>query len=119
MRRCNTGIIEKIYVIFTSNKVKEYFQLSWQEEYFCEGSTHFSEDMSASTPLLSRVVGYSVAIANNAGKIIKDIMKKGELGIVEKEVSPNHYIMWNWEMNSYVFTKVLLLPIMKPPLFLL
>lgn len=37
------------------------------------------------TPLLSRVVGYSVAIANNAGKIIRDIMKRGELGIVEKE----------------------------------
>ncbi|XP_045116585.1 3'(2'),5'-bisphosphate nucleotidase 1-like isoform X1 [Portunus trituberculatus] len=36
-------------------------------------------------PLLSRVVGYSVAIANNAGRIIRDIMKKGELGIVEKE----------------------------------
>ncbi|KAG0717917.1 3'(2'),5'-bisphosphate nucleotidase 1 [Chionoecetes opilio] len=36
-------------------------------------------------PLLSRVVGYSVAIANNAGNIIRDIMKKGELGIVEKE----------------------------------
>lgn len=36
-------------------------------------------------PLLARVVGYSVAIANNAGKIIREIMKKGELGIVEKE----------------------------------
>lgn len=39
----------------------------------------------SAVPLLSRVVGYSVAIANNAGKIIRDIMKKGELGIVEKE----------------------------------
>lgn len=36
-------------------------------------------------PLLARVVTYSVAIANNAGKIIRDIMKKGELGIIQKE----------------------------------
>lgn len=53
-----------------------------------EGSPYVTEDMSAaaqSAPLLAKVVRYSVAIANNAGKIIRDIMKKGELGIVEKE----------------------------------
>lgn len=41
--------------------------------------------LSQSTPLLSRLVSSSVAIANQAGTIIRDVMKKGELGIVEKE----------------------------------
>ncbi|XP_076052666.1 3'(2'),5'-bisphosphate nucleotidase 1 isoform X1 [Oratosquilla oratoria] len=36
-------------------------------------------------PLLNRLIASSVAIANQAGKIIRDVMKKGELGIVEKE----------------------------------
>ena len=40
-----------------------------------------------SSPLITRLVSSSVAIANQAGKIIRDIMAKGELGIVEKEVS--------------------------------
>lgn len=40
-----------------------------------------------SSPLLSRIMSSSVAIANQAGTIIREIMKKGELGIVEKEVS--------------------------------
>jgi len=38
----------------------------------------------ASTPLITRIVASSVAVANRAGNIIRDIMKKGELGIVEK-----------------------------------
>ncbi|KAK3879404.1 hypothetical protein Pcinc_016024 [Petrolisthes cinctipes] len=37
------------------------------------------------TPLISRIISSSVAVANQAGIIIRDIMKKGELGIVEKE----------------------------------
>lgn len=50
-------------------------------------------DMSGAAqamPLLTRVVTYSVAIANNAGKIIREIMKKGELGIIQKEVCIHH-----------------------------
>lgn len=60
------------------------------------GSPYITEDMSAaaqSAPLLARVVRYSVAIANNAGKIIREIMKKGELGIVEKEAGLYVFIM--------------------------
>lgn len=37
-----------------------------------------------SHPLIQRIVSSSVAVANKAGTIIRDIMKKGELGIVEK-----------------------------------
>lgn len=55
-----------------------------------------------SAPLLSRVVGYSVAIANNAGKIIRDIMKKGELGIIEKEVSHCCFTMVQGEKIMYL-----------------
>ncbi|XP_042224345.1 3'(2'),5'-bisphosphate nucleotidase 1-like isoform X1 [Homarus americanus] len=40
---------------------------------------------SLSAPVLSRIVSLSVAIANHAGKIIRDVLKKGELGIVQKE----------------------------------
>ncbi|XP_069946566.1 3'(2'),5'-bisphosphate nucleotidase 1 isoform X2 [Cherax quadricarinatus] len=40
---------------------------------------------SQSSPLLSRILSSSVAVANHAGKIIREVMKKGELGIVEKE----------------------------------
>ncbi|XP_069166039.1 3'(2'),5'-bisphosphate nucleotidase 1 isoform X1 [Procambarus clarkii] len=40
---------------------------------------------SQSSPLLSKIVSSSVVFANHAGKIIRDIMKKGELGIVQKE----------------------------------
>lgn len=56
-------------------------------------------------PLLARVVGYSVAIANNAGKIIREIMKKGELGIVEKEAglySSSNKELFLYLLNCYL-----------------
>ena len=40
--------------------------------------------MANSTPVLLRLVSSSVSIAQRAGRIIRDIMSKGELGIVEK-----------------------------------
>ena len=46
--------------------------------------------MSAS-PLVTRLISSSVAIANQAGKIIRDVMAKGELAIVEKEVYILYY----------------------------
>uniref|UniRef100_A0A2P2IDL0 3'(2'),5'-bisphosphate nucleotidase 1 n=1 Tax=Hirondellea gigas TaxID=1518452 RepID=A0A2P2IDL0_9CRUS len=42
--------------------------------------------MAANTvPLLPRLVSSSVAIANHAGKIIRDVLNKGDLQIVQKE----------------------------------
>ncbi|XP_068210787.1 3'(2'),5'-bisphosphate nucleotidase 1 isoform X1 [Palaemon carinicauda] len=41
--------------------------------------------LAQNMPVLSRLVSSSVAIANHAGGIIREILKKGELGIVEKE----------------------------------
>lgn len=35
-------------------------------------------------PLIMRVLSSSVMVVNRAGKIVRDVMKKGELGIVEK-----------------------------------
>lgn len=35
-------------------------------------------------PLPMRIMASSISIANRAGKIIRDIMNNGELGIVEK-----------------------------------
>lgn len=40
--------------------------------------------MSSSIPVVMRVVAASVSVANRAGQIIRDIMSKGELGVVEK-----------------------------------
>uniref|UniRef100_A0A182IXC6 3'(2'),5'-bisphosphate nucleotidase 1 n=1 Tax=Anopheles atroparvus TaxID=41427 RepID=A0A182IXC6_ANOAO len=40
--------------------------------------------MACSAPLVMRVVGSSIKIANRAGKIIRDVMCRGDLGIVEK-----------------------------------
>ncbi|XP_045453177.1 3'(2'),5'-bisphosphate nucleotidase 1 isoform X2 [Melitaea cinxia] len=40
--------------------------------------------MSTSVPLVVRLLASSVSIAGRAGKIVRDVMSKGELGIVEK-----------------------------------
>lgn len=40
-----------------------------------------------SNPLISRIVAASVTVANRAGNIIREIMKKGELGIVSKGIN--------------------------------
>ncbi|KAF4532199.1 hypothetical protein B566_EDAN002262 [Ephemera danica] len=40
--------------------------------------------MAQSSPLLLRLVASSVTVANRAGKIVRDIMSQGELGIVDK-----------------------------------
>ncbi|XP_027216533.1 3'(2'),5'-bisphosphate nucleotidase 1 isoform X1 [Penaeus vannamei] len=41
--------------------------------------------LAQGAPLLSRLVSSSVAIASQAGHVIREVMKKGDLGIVEKE----------------------------------
>ncbi|XP_059053164.1 3'(2'),5'-bisphosphate nucleotidase 1 isoform X2 [Achroia grisella] len=40
--------------------------------------------MSTSVPLVVRLLSSSVSVANRAGKIVRDVMSKGELGIIEK-----------------------------------
>ncbi|XP_041969468.1 3'(2'),5'-bisphosphate nucleotidase 1 isoform X2 [Aricia agestis] len=40
--------------------------------------------MSANVPLVVRLLASSVSVAGRAGKIVRDVMSKGELGIVEK-----------------------------------
>ncbi|XP_026746789.1 3'(2'),5'-bisphosphate nucleotidase 1-like isoform X2 [Trichoplusia ni] len=40
--------------------------------------------MSSSVPLVVRLLASSVSVASRAGKIVRDVMSKGELGIVEK-----------------------------------
>ena len=40
--------------------------------------------MTSTIPLILRLVSSCVPIANQAGKIIRDVMKKGELNIVDK-----------------------------------
>lgn len=41
-------------------------------------------EMAAGAPLMMRVLASSITAANRAGKIIRDVMSQGELGIVEK-----------------------------------
>nr|XP_018910112.1 PREDICTED: 3'(2'),5'-bisphosphate nucleotidase 1 [Bemisia tabaci] len=43
--------------------------------------------MAQCTPLILRIVASSVSVAGQAGKIIRDVMKKGELGIIDKGVN--------------------------------
>lgn len=40
--------------------------------------------MAQNAPLILRLLASSVTAANRAGKIIRDIMTRGDLGIVEK-----------------------------------
>jgi len=42
--------------------------------------------MAAKAPLIIRLVSASVAVSNRASQIIRDVLLKGELGIVEKVV---------------------------------
>lgn len=48
--------------------------------------------MAQSAPLITRLLASSVTAASRAGKIVRDVMSKGELGIVEKvsESFPDH-----------------------------
>lgn len=41
-------------------------------------------NMAQTAPLILRLLASSVTTANRAGKIIRDIMSKGDLGIVDK-----------------------------------
>ncbi|XP_076306198.1 3'(2'),5'-bisphosphate nucleotidase 1 isoform X1 [Tachypleus tridentatus] len=41
---------------------------------------------SSAAPVLLRILSASVSVVNRAGKIIKDVMKKGDLGIVDKGI---------------------------------
>ncbi|CAH1793032.1 unnamed protein product [Owenia fusiformis] len=40
--------------------------------------------MTANCPLILRLISSSVAVSHRAGQIVRDVMKKGDLGIVEK-----------------------------------
>lgn len=40
--------------------------------------------MAQTSPLILRLLASSVSAATRAGKIIRDIMSRGELGIVDK-----------------------------------
>lgn len=40
--------------------------------------------MSTSIPVIVKLLASSVSVAGRAGKIVRDVMSKGELGIVEK-----------------------------------
>jgi len=45
--------------------------------------------MAQSAPLILRLVASSITAVNRAGKIIRDIMSQGDLGIVEKVRLPS------------------------------
>lgn len=47
-------------------------------------STIQENTMAQNVPLILRLMASSVTAATRAGKIIKDVMSKGELGIIDK-----------------------------------
>ena len=59
--------------------------------------------MAQSAPLLIRLVASSITAANRAGKIIRDVMSQGDLGIVEK------VCILNRVMYSYFFLHTMIL----------
>jgi hypothetical protein len=49
-------------------------------------------EMAQSAPLILHLVASSITAVNRAGKIIRDVMSKGDLGIVEKVGRRVHYL---------------------------
>lgn len=49
--------------------------------------------MASNPPLLLRLLATSVTAATRAGKIIRDIMSKGDLGIVEKVCNLYYFLL--------------------------
>ena len=45
-----------------------------------------------SKPLMIRLLSASVAVANRAGQIIREVLRSGELGVVEKVLYGNAYL---------------------------
>lgn len=62
-------------------KSKQFSNLSSQTAKFASSPV---KKMSQNTPLILRLLASSVNVASRAGKIVKDVMSKGDLGIVEK-----------------------------------
>lgn len=56
--------------------------------------------MTSSVPLIVRLLASSVSVAGRAGKIVRDVMSKGELGIVEKVCST--YFLSHWFYMSFI-----------------
>ena len=57
-------------------------------------------------PLITRLVATSVSIANRAGRIVRDILSKGDLGIVEKVgIVDNQWKSDMWIMNVVAFER--------------
>lgn len=52
--------------------------------------------MASTYPVLLRLISSSISIANHAGNIIRDVMAKGELGIVHKVFCEQNRILLLW-----------------------
>ena len=49
-------------------------------------------------PLMIRLLSASVAVANRSGRIIREVLKTGQLGIVQKVWllrEPRTYVLWS------------------------
>lgn len=49
--------------------------------------------MAQGTALICRLLASSVSVAHRAGKIIRDVMQKGDLGIIDKVNIFVHYLV--------------------------
>lgn len=63
-----------------------YIFLSFQFEIDYLG-LNFAVNFTMAQPSVLRILASSVSLANHAGKIVRDVLSGGNLGIVEKEVS--------------------------------
>jgi len=55
-------------------------------------SRRFLWQLVMSTPLILRIVASSYCIANKTGEIIRNILKAGDLGIVDKARKSGHKV---------------------------
>lgn len=59
--------------------------------------------MAQGPALICRLLASSVSVAHKAGAIIRDVMKKGDLGIIDKVFLFNYSIFY----FLYLFTTIL------------
>lgn len=70
--------------------VRSFFLKIWEKsnrlyyEFYDNKCLHLVNMAAEGVPLLMRIVSASVSVSHRAAKIARDILTKGDLGIIEK-----------------------------------
>ena len=66
------------------------YPANWVTINISEQAAEGERTMASTAPLLLRVVASSVTITHRVGNLVRDIMSKGELGIIDKVCAQSH-----------------------------